>query len=199
MPNCRIGVAGALAGAVVFLLAGTPVMAHVAVEPLGGFDSGFAHPLFGADHFLAMFAIGVWGAQMGGSSVWTLPVTFPLIMVVGGIAGMAGIQIPFAELGIGLSVAALGAAIAFAWRPPNAVALTLVAIFALFHGYAHGKELPLAADEVAYATGFVMATGLIHLLGIGVGVALRRPLNGTLARSLGGLVAIAGAYFIVQV
>lgn len=172
--------------------------AHESAGPLGGLISGFEHPIFGIDHFLAMFAVGLWGAQMGGPSVWTLPVTFPLIMVVGGVAAMAGFDLPYVELGIALSIIALGAAVTFAWHPPQAVALLLVGIFAIFHGYAHGKELPTAADEIAYAVGFVGATGLIHLLGIGVGLALNRPLQGALARGLGGLIAAGGAYFVAQ-
>jgi urease accessory protein len=184
-------------GALLILMFG-PATAHESVGALGGFVGGFEHPLLGPDHFLAMFAIGLWGAQMGGSAVWTLPVAFPLVMAAGGIAGMAGLDIPFVELGIALSVIALGAAIAFAWHPPLAVALVLVGVFAVFHGYAHGKELPDAADEVAYAVGFVVATGLIHVLGIGVGLALHRPLHGALARGLGGLIAMAGTYFVAQ-
>jgi len=199
-PPARLVFAGAslAAGAVFTLTLCVPAIAHDAVSALGGFASGFRHPLFGADHFLAMFAIGLWGAQMGGLSVWTLPVTFPLIMVVGGIAGMAGIDIPFVELGIAVSVIVLGAAIVLAWHPPQAAALIVVGIFAIFHGYAHGKELPTAADEIAYAVGFVIATGLIHVLGIGVGLALHKPLHGALARGLGGLIAMAGAYFVAQ-
>lgn len=194
----RVGATALFAGGIVALLTCTPAAAHEAVGALGGFASGFQHPLFGADHFLAMFAIGLWGAQMGGSSVWTLPVTFPLIMVAGGIGAMAGLNIPVVELGIAVSVVALGAAIVLAWHPPQAVALVMVGLFAIFHGYAHGKELPNAADEVAYAVGFVIATGLIHLLGIGVGLLLHRPLHGAFARGLGGLIAMAGAYFVVQ-
>ena len=139
----------------------------------GGFGSGFAHPLTGPDHFLAMFAVGLWGAQMGGRSVWTLPVAFPMIMVVGGVAGMIGIPLPGIEIGIALSILALGLAIALAWRPAEWIALVLIAYFALCHGYAHGAELPLSADPADYAIGFVLATGMIHLFGIGVGLALQ--------------------------
>jgi urease accessory protein len=197
--NAVVASASPLGGcAVPLLLSCVSAAAHETVGTLDGFASGFEHPLFGADHFLAMFAIGLWGAQMGGSSMWTLPITFPLIMVVGGIAGMAGLDIPFVELGIAVSVISLGTAIIFAWHPPQAITLVLVGIFAIFHGYAHGKELPSAADEVAYAVGFVVATGLIHVLGIGVGLALHKPMRGALARGLGGLIAVAGAYFVAQ-
>ncbi len=171
-------------------------LAHITQGPIGGFESGFEHPLKGPDHFLAMLAVGIWGAQMGGRSVWTLPVTFPLIMVAGGIAGMLGIPLPGVELGIALSIIALGSAIAFAWRPVEVAALVLIGIFAICHGYAHGVELPGAADPADYAVGFVIATGLIHLLGIGVGLWLKKPMDGRLARALGGVIALGGVYFL---
>lgn len=171
--------------------------AHIIQGAQGGFGSGFAHPLTGPDHFLAMFAVGLWGAQMGGRSVWTLPVTFPLIMVVGGIIGMAGLPLPAIEIGIALSIMALGLAIALAWRPAEWIALILIAYFALCHGYAHGAELPLSADPADYAIGFVLATGMIHLFGIGVGLGLNKPVGGRLARGLGALIGAGGIYFLV--
>ena len=179
-----------------YLLPG-PAAAHIIQGAQGGFGSGFAHPLTGPDHFLAMFAVGLWGAQMGGRQVWTLPVTFPLVMVAGGIAGMLGVPLPGIEIGIALSILALGLAIALAWRPAEWAALTLIAYFALCHGYAHGAELPLAADPADYAIGFVLATGMIHLFGIGVGLALNKPVGGRLARALGALIGVGGIYFLV--
>jgi urease accessory protein len=170
--------------------------AHIIQGAQGGFGSGFEHPLTGPDHFLAMFSVGLWGAQMGGRPVWTLPVTFPLIMVVGGIIGMLGITLPFIEIGIALSILALALAIAFAWHPPEWVALCLIGVFAICHGYAHGAELPLSADPADYAIGFVLATGMIHLIGIGVGLALHKPYSGKLARGLGGAIALGGLYFL---
>jgi urease accessory protein len=174
-----------------------PAAAHIIEGTQGGFESGFAHPLTGPDHFLAMFAVGLWGAQMGGRPVWTLPVTFPLIMVVGGVAGMIGIHLPGMEIGIALSVLALGAAIATKWHPAEWVALCLIAFFAICHGYAHGTELPRATDPADYAIGFVLATGMIHLFGIGVGLGLNRPVGGRLSRGLGALIGIGGIYFLV--
>jgi urease accessory protein len=126
----------------------SPAATHVIQGQQGGFGSGFEHPLTGPDHFLAMFAVGLWGAQMGGRSVWTLPVTFPMIMVGGGIMGMLGLPLPAIEIGIALSIMALGLAITLAWRPAEWVALVLIAYFALCHGYAHGAELPLSATAV---------------------------------------------------
>ena len=173
------------------------VAAHIVLEPSAGFEGGFTHPLTGPDHFLAMFAVGLWGAQMGGRSVWTLPVIFPLIMTLGGIAGMLGLPMPSVEIGIAISVLVLGLAIAFAWHPREVVPPLIVAAFAIFHGYAHGAELPLAADPAAYATGFVLATGLIHISGILVGLLLARPMHGTIARALGAIIALGGVYFLV--
>jgi urease accessory protein len=171
--------------------------AHIIQPGTGGLGSGFAHPLTGPDHFLAMFAVGLWGAQMGGRPVWTLPVTFPLIMVVGGIIGILGIPLLGTEVGIALSIVALGSAIAFNWRPPEWVALLLISVFAICHGYAHGTELPAAADPADFAIGFVIATGMIHVFGIAVGLALQKPLEGRLCRGLGAIVAVAGGYFLV--
>ena len=174
-----------------------PAAAHVLPGVQGGFGSGFAHPLTGYDHFLAMFAVGLWGAQMGGRRVWTLPVTFPFIMVVGGIVAMLGIPVNGIEAGIALSILALGLAIAFAWRPAEWIALCLIALFALCHGYAHGAELPRAADPADYAIGFVLATGMIHLFGIGVGLGLNKPMAGRLSRMLGAVIGLGGIYFLV--
>jgi urease accessory protein len=187
----------ALLSALTLCLLPAPAFAHIIQGAQGGFGSGFEHPLSGPDHFLAMFAVGLWGAQMGGRQVWTLPVTFPLIMVIGGVIGMLGLPLPAVEIGIALSILALGLAIALAWRPAEWVALALIAYFALCHGYAHGAELPLSADPADYAIGFVLATGMIHLFGIGVGLTLNKPMHGRLSRGLGALIGIGGIYFLV--
>jgi urease accessory protein len=183
--------------AAVAMLAAGPASAHITQDTAGGFSHGFLHPLSGADHFLAMFAVGIWGAQMGGRAVWALPVTFPLIMAMGGLAGI--MQVPFGgiETGIAMSMAVLGAAIAAAWRPNDTIALAVVSVFAVFHGYAHGAELPIATDPADYAVGFVIATGMIHVLGVGVGLALKKPFAGRLARALGGGIVAGGAYFLL--
>ncbi|WP_419913696.1 HupE/UreJ family protein [Hoeflea sp.] len=176
-------------------LAPVSAYAHFEGGTLGGFQSGFAHPIIGADHLLAMLAVGIWGAQMGGRSVWTLPVTFPLIMAAGGIFGMSGLPLPNVELGIALSVFVLGLAIGFAWKAPEWAALLLIAVFAVFHGYAHGVELPRAVDPASYSIGFVAATGAIHVAGIGIGLLLGRLWKGRLSQSLGGAIAATGLYF----
>lgn len=185
-----------VAGFVLLGLA-SPAAAHIIQGGAGGFGSGFEHPLSGADHFLAMFAVGLWGAQMGGRPVWSLPVTFPLIMVAGGVLGILGVELPYIEIGIALSIIALGAAIALAWHPPEWAALLLISVFAICHGYAHGAELPRAADPADFAIGFVLATGMIHILGIAVGLGLQRIRKGQLSRVLGALIGVAGVYYLV--
>lgn len=174
----------------------SPASAHVAKGIQGGFESGFVHPVLGLDHLLAMLAVGLWGAQMGGRSVWTLPVTFPMIMAAGGLLGMMGVQLPHVETGIGISVLVLGVAIAAAWRAPEPVALLIIAVFAIFHGFAHGQELPNAVDPASYAIGFVVATGMIHVAGVGLGLAIKKLYDGALARALGAVIAAAGIYFL---
>jgi urease accessory protein len=133
---------------------------------------------------------------MGGRALWTLPVTFPLVMTFGGVLGMAGFPLPDVELGIALSMLVLGLAIAFAWRPFEPVALLIVAAFAIFHGYAHGAELPQAADPVSYSVGFVLATGAIHLCGIAIGLLLGKLFDGRFSRALGAAIAAGGIYFL---
>jgi urease accessory protein len=188
-----------LALAAVFV-AGLPAIAeaHITQDSAGGFVHGFLHPLSGADHLLAMFSVGLWGAQMGGRSVWSLPITFPLIMVIGGVLGIAGVPIPGVEIGIALSILVLGAAIAFSWKPQEWVALAIISVFAICHGYAHGAELPIASDPADYAIGFVVATGMIHILGILVGLYAGRLYNGKLARILGAMIAPGGVYFLMS-
>ncbi len=186
-----------LAAATIALLAATPAFAH-AGGTLNGFVSGFAHPILGPDHLLAMFAVGIWGAQIGGRALWELPVVFPLIMSVGGMLGIAGVPLPHVELLVGLSVLILGAAIATAWKPVEIVAVAVVGLFAIFHGHAHGVELPKAADPAAYGIGFVSATGLIHVAGIGFGLLLGRALNGMAGRAAGTLIAACGLYFLAR-
>jgi len=196
LPFPRARWAGPAVLAAALFAGAEPASAHI-LSSAGGFASGFAHPMTGADHFLAMFAVGIWGAQMGGRSVWTLPVTFPLIMAAAGLAGMSGLVLTHVETGIALSILALGLAIALRLRVPEALALLAISVFAVFHGYAHGVELPLATDPAAYAVGFVVATGCIHVLGIGVGLVLLRPMRGRLAQGLGAAIAAAGVAYLV--
>ncbi len=163
----------------------------------GGFASGFMHPLSGVDHMLAMLAVGMWGAQLGAPAIWMLPVAFPMIMAMGGVLGIIGVPAPFPiEYGIAFSVVALGAVIAFYLRPPLWAAVLLVSFFALFHGYAHGAELTDKSNALAYSLGFVIATGMIHVAGILIGMVTHLPKGMTLLRVGGGLVALAGVWLV---
>ena len=174
-----------------------PAMAHDGTGLAGGVAAGLSHPLSGFDHMLAMVAVGIWGSFLGRPLIYALPILFPSAMALGGGLGMAGVPIPPVELGIALSVVMLGAMILFALRLPVVPAVAIVAIFALFHGYAHGMELPSAADPIGYSAGFVLCTGLLHLAGIGLGT-VRASRAGTLAlRSVGGAMAMAGIWFTV--
>jgi urease accessory protein len=178
------------------LIAAAPASAHTDQGVAGGLVSGFMHPVSGLDHLLAMASVGIWGAFLRRPLIWTLPVAFPLVMVVGGVLGILKVSLPFVEIGIASSVIALGTAIALAWRAPVAIAVAIIAVFALFHGYAHGAELPTAVAPEAYATGFVLSTGLIHVAGIAVGLLLSLRGGEILLRAAGGLIALAGTYIM---
>lgn len=163
----------------------------------GGFVTGFTHPLFGWDHVLAMVAVGLWGAFLGAPAIWLLPVVFPLIMAFGGVLGIVGVPVPAVETGIALSSVVLGSLIAAALRTPLWIAIIVVGSFAVFHGHAHGTELPNAASPIAYSTGFVIATGLLHLLGIMFGFLTAWPAGTQAIRTAGAAIAVAGIAFIV--
>ncbi|MES2933668.1 MAG: HupE/UreJ family protein [Pseudomonadota bacterium] len=150
-------------------LLASPAFAHVGLHDAVGLAAGFAHPLSGLDHVLAMVAVGIWAAQMQGSAKWILPLTFPLMMVVGALPGLMGIALPGIEMGIAASVVVLGCLVAFAIRLPTALGAALVALFATLHGYAHGAELPQQASAALYAAGFVAATALLHMAGLSLG------------------------------
>ncbi|MFQ5625148.1 MAG: HupE/UreJ family protein [Methyloligellaceae bacterium] len=180
------------------ILALTPALgiAHESPRGLDGVASGFLHPVQGFDHLLAMLAVGIWGAQMGWRAIWTLPVVFPLIMAIGGVLGVTGVTLPQTELAIALSELVLGLAILCAWRAPVAAAAAIAGGFAIFHGHAHGLELPEAANPAAYGFGFIAATGLIHVAGIGFGLIAMKSVQGWVARCSGGVIALAGLYFL---
>lgn len=181
--------------AVSLLVGSASAQAHAEQGSAAGFAAGFSHPWSGWDHILAMVAVGLWGAQLGQPAIWLLPVAFPMIMSVGGFLGLIGYPLPGVELGIGLSALCLGCMVAFVLRPPLWAAMALVGIFGLFHGHAHGTELPAGHDGVTYSLGFVIATGCLHGLGIALGLAHRWK-AGELALRLGGFViALGGAFF----
>jgi urease accessory protein len=181
-----------LAGSV---LAVSPAVAHTG-SMSGDFVGGFAHPLFGPDHLVAMVAVGLWGAFLGPPALWLLPIVFPLVMAVGGVIGIIGLPLPGVELWIALSAIVLGLMVALAARPPLWLAALLVGAFAIFHGHAHGAELPPGTDAVAYSVGFVVATGLLHLAGIAFGLLARWPTGRIAVRTAGGAIALAGGAFL---
>lgn len=173
--------------------------AHVGTEAVGGLLSGISHPLMGLDHLVAMFAVGVWGALLKEKAVWVLPIVFPLIMALGGVLGILGLDIPAIEIGIALSSIVIGAFIAIGKKTPLPIAAVVVGLFAIFHGYAHGTELPSAANPLTYSIGFVMATGFLHLLGIAFGFLLNVPKGILLVRMSGLFIALLGTYFFANI
>jgi len=181
---------------VLFLIVPSVAQAHTEGGVVGGFITGFVHPLTGLDHIAAMVAVGIWGAFLGAPAMWLLPVIFPLVMAFGGALGILGIPLPGVEVAIALSGVVLGLMIVFTVRPPLWVAALLVGFFAIFHGYAHGVELPQAANAVTYAVGFVVATGLLHMAGIAVGLMIRWPWGRIAVRACGGVIAAAGFAFL---
>lgn len=172
--------------------------AHTGTGLAGGFGSGFRHPFTGTDHLLAMVSVGLWGAFLGRPLLFALPVIFPALMVIGAVMGMLDVPLPPVEIGIALSVLVLGVCIALSLKAPVWVASLIVAVFAVFHGYAHGKELPSAADPIAYSAGFVLATGSLHLAGIGIGFLNGRPGGVLVTRSLGAFITCAGVWFLCK-
>lgn len=173
--------------------------AHIGQGDIGGgLVAGFKHPILGLDHVIAMVAVGLWGAQLGRPAIWVLPVTFPLVMAFGGILGGLGLPLPGVEIAIALSAVALGLMVAFAARPPLWLAGILVAFFAIFHGHAHGAELPDTANAISYAVGFVVATGLLHALGILIGVAQRWRGGAYALRGGGAVIALGGLFFLAS-
>lgn len=188
----RTATATALAAAVLTALPQL-AFAHTGVGATHGFAHGFAHPVSGLDHMLAMVTVGLFAFQLGGRALWAVPLSFVAVMALGGALGMAGIAVPFVELGIGLSVVVLGAVVAFGVKAPLAVAMGLVGLFAVFHGHAHGAEMPADASGLAYGAGFMAATGLLHLSGIGMGIGKIAEARGAVwLRGAGAAVALAG-------
>jgi urease accessory protein len=179
-------------------LCSTPAWAHEQLGQAAGLLGGLLHPVSGPDHVLAMVAVGLWGAQLGAPALWLLPVTFPLVMAFGGFLGLLGVPLPGVEVGIAASAIALGAMVALRARPPLAVAAVMVAAFAVFHGHAHGTELPAGQSGLAYSLGFVVATGLLHAVGIGIGLVHRWPAGRLALRGAGAAVSLAGFFFLRQ-
>jgi urease accessory protein len=177
------------------LLVLTPALAHTGIGETTGLAHGFVHPIGGMDHVLAMVAVGLIAALTGGRALWLVPASFVSMMAVGGALGMAGIGIPFVEIGIGLSVVVFGAAVALRANVPVVAAMAVAGFFAIFHGHAHGAEMPDNVSGFEYAVGFVLATALLHAAGIGLGLAIGKmsDVRGTrVAQLTGGVVAGVG-------
>ena len=184
----------------VLIMLPTIAVAHVesgsGINGSAGFITGMLHPVTGLDHVIAMIAVGLWGAQLGLPALWILPVVFPMVMALGGVAGAIGIGLPAVEMGIALSGLFLGAMVLFNVRIPLWAALIPVSFFAIFHGHAHGTEMPNFAAPLLYAAGFVIATGLLHLCGIAIGALWRWPMGQWIVRGMGGVIAALGVSFL---
>jgi urease accessory protein len=181
---------------IMILMTATAAAAHTGDAAGAGFVTGFLHPILGWDHVAAMVAVGLWGAFLGAPAIWVLPVAFPLVMALGGALGVAGVPLPGIETGIAASAIVIGLAVAMAFRPPLWIAAVIVAVFAVFHGHAHGAEMPGAANPLAYAAGFVVATGLLHLGGIAFGLLAARPAGRIAVRAAGAVIALGGFGFL---
>jgi urease accessory protein len=196
MTRGRLVLPIAAATLLALVVSSAPVHAHVQTGEASGFLTGVSHPVSGLDHVVAMIAVGLWGAQLGVPALWLLPVTFPMMMALGGVVGLLGVALPGIEVGIAASAVVLGLVVMFALRPPLAVAVALVAVFAIFHGHAHGTELPPGQSALLYSMGFVVATGCLHGVGIAIGVIQRWRWGQTLLRAVGAVVALAGIVFM---
>jgi len=179
----------------VTLLFATAAEAHTGAGGASGLSHGFLHPLGGLDHILAMVGVGLLGFVLGGRARWLVPASFVVMMAAGGALGLAGVGLPFVETGIALSVVAIGGALAFGASMPLSLAAALAGGFAVFHGFAHGAEMPAAVSGLAYGLGFMAATALLHAAGLGLGFGLAkaaRANSGRLARAGGALLGLSG-------
>jgi urease accessory protein len=188
----------ALWAALGLLASATPAFAHPGHLAVFGFGDGFAHPLGGLDHVLAMVAVGLLAAQIGGRALWALPVAFLSMMIVGFAIGFSGSSLPFVEIGIALSAVAFGAVLALRRGLPLALAAGLVGVFAIFHGHAHGAEMPAEAAAFGYAAGFIAATALLHGVGLALGFGLARISAPRVLQAAGGGVALAGLVLLAK-
>jgi urease accessory protein len=172
------------------------IFAHVETGKAAGFISGFHHPISGWDHIAAMVAVGLWGAQLGAPAIWLLPVAFPMMMAIGGFLGLIGVPLPAVEIGIGISAVVLGTMVVLEIKPLLFVAVLIVGIFAIFHGYAHGAELAPGTSALAYSLGFVVSTGCLHGVGILIGLIHKWETGRCVVRIAGCLIAAAGVFFV---
>jgi len=180
-------------------LVSMPALAHPGMHHIAGFASGFAHPLAGWDHLLAMLAVGLWASQQRRTMAVALPLAFPLVMVLGALAAAAGYALPAAETGIAASVLVLGLLVAFAVKMPAWGGLPVVALFAAAHGYAHGMEVPAGSALATYGAGFVVATVMLHLAGLVAGHLIQVRSAGNAVRALGASMAAGGVYLLAAI
>lgn len=183
---------------VLFLLLPGIAFAHTGVGETTGFMHGFSHPIGGADHMLAMVAVGLWAAQIGGRALWFVPCTFVSVMVLGGILGFTGVPVPFVEEGILVSILILGILIVGAFKVPVVYSSLIVGLFAIFHGHAHGAEMPESISAASYAVGFALATAILHLAGIGLGMLIQKANLQSVSRFAGGAIALSGIYLTIS-
>jgi len=176
----------------------TAALAHVGDHSHMSFTEGLLHPFSGIDHVLAMVAVGLWASQLGGRALWLLPLIFPAVMAVGAALGLSGVTLPWVEIGIAGSVMVLGAVVALALRPSLAISIPLIGAFALLHGYSHGVELPASASALSYGAGFIAATLMLHMIGIGLGLAAARIPVRFVARTAGGAIAALGVVLLAM-
>jgi urease accessory protein len=160
--------------AVAGMLSAPAVSAHTFGAHGAGFANGLAHPFFGLDHVLAMVAVGLWAAQLGGSALWRVPLAFIAAMAGGAMLANPVMDVPWLDSAIAASVMGLGLLVAFRLRLPSFLALLAVSGFALFHGFAHGLEMPQTASPISYGLGFVIATASLHVIGVLLGLSLGR-------------------------
>lgn len=184
--------------AILLLAAVMPAYAHVGIGAASSFAAGFAHPLSGLDHVTVMIAVGLWAALKGGKAIWTWPLVFVGVMLVGGALGMLHMPLPFVEPGVLASVVALGLLVALAVDLPVSAAVAIIGLFALFHGHAHGTEVPENAGGLDYMAGFAAATVLLHAIGIAAGLGLGMRFRG-LARAAGAACAAVGVGLVFGV
>ena len=173
--------------------------AHVEAGGAGSVVTGFLHPVTGIDHVVAMVAVGLWGAVLGPPAIWLLPVAFPMVMAFGGLLGLLAVPLPGVETGIALSALVLGVLVMFQTRLPLVLTFLLVGLFALFHGFAHGVELPEGGDALLFSLSFVVATGLLHLVGIALGEVRRWAWGQSLLKLAGAAIAAVGIWSLTQV
>jgi urease accessory protein len=184
--------------ALALALMAAPAEAHIRQGEASGFLSGLAHPVSGLDHIIAMVAVGLWGAQLGAPAIWLLPVTFPMVMAFGGFLGLIGIPLPGVEIGIAVSGVLLGAAVLLEFKAPLWLAAMLVGVFGMYHGHAHGAELPPGEDGLLYSLGFVLATGALHAAGIAIGTVHRWNWGRLALRLAGAGISLGGVAFLVE-